>query len=98
MSTDTPFYAPDHQAAATPPRPAAHLWTVTRGADVCRAELRRGWGDRMELQVLLNGELRSGELHVDRAAAEADGKTKREALLQRGWTTPPQSDHLLPER
>ena len=86
MSDDTPFYAPDHKAAPKPERPRELLWTMTDGFNVCRAELRPGLGERVELQVFVNGELRVAHLHPARSWAQMEADMKRQTLVYKDWT------------
>lgn len=88
MSRDesyTPFAKQPHAA----PRAAAEvLWTVTKKGHTCQGVLRAGPEGRCELQLLADGELRTGHLHANREWAIAEATIKREALLVKGWSAP----------
>lgn len=83
--SDSPFYAPDHTPTPKPSTPGERLWTVVKGTHVAVAELRpREWG--VELQILVDGDLRRGQLHPNREFALIEAGIRRETLIVRGWT------------
>lgn len=85
--TDKPFYAHDKEPAAPrQPQPGEHVWTMTKGGHQVRAELRPRQDGLCELQLLVDGELRTAHLHRDREWALTEANLRREALRLRNWT------------
>jgi hypothetical protein len=88
MSDELPFYAPNKPPRpARQPQPGEHLWTLTRGDQSRRAELRDAGGAAgAELQVFVNGEFASGRRYAARELALADAVGLRATLELDGWT------------
>ena len=83
-----PFYAPDRNVFTDTPRqrtPGEHVWTLRKGLDQYRCELRdRGaWGT--ETQMFRNGGFSYGHRFDSRALALHFAATERLALEQDGW-------------
>ena len=82
-----PFYSPTNPGAA--PRQASPgdlLWTMTKAGHVYRAELRDRGSLGCELQILLDGDLRSGRLFHTRFIAAAEAGIAQRVLTEKGWT------------
>jgi hypothetical protein len=86
MSDDsswTPFAGRAPRASS----PARELWTMTRGVELCRAELREREGDAAELQFWAASDVfMNGRHYPHRALAIADADAARDALEGSGWT------------
>jgi hypothetical protein len=75
-----------NQPARDLTKPGVALWTLHRGVDEMRAELRYRGDDGVEAQLLKNGELRSARLLPSRALAVQWAGELHGWLLADGWT------------
>lgn len=91
--TDEPFYSPTNPgAAARQPRPGERLWTMTRKGHTCWAELRPvPGGPSVELQLLIDGDLRDGRVYPSREMAIARAHDHRARLAAKDWVDLPPS-------
>jgi len=86
MSDDQPFYAPDRKPAPPrQPKPAELLWTLVKGTESRRVELRDHGSIGAELQIYVNGEFVSGQRYENRALALLQADAIRDALQTTGW-------------
>src|SRR5262245_16847695 len=84
MSDDQiPFHAHD---IPRQPQAGEHLWTVTNGAALHRAELRDYGKVGCELQILNEADFLNGWRFEHRTLALMEAAVMRDALLGQGWT------------
>src|SRR5262245_20407105 len=70
MSDEQPFYAPDRKPAAPrEPRPGELLWTLVKGTESRRAELRDHGVVGTELQIFAYGQFVKGQRYENRTLA-----------------------------
>lgn len=82
-----PFYAPNRPPAPPrQPKPGEHLWTLTKGAQSRRAELRDHGEIGAELQIYTNADFLKGQRYESRALAMLKADAIRDALRAGGWT------------
>jgi len=86
MNDDHPSYSP-YKRAAPPrqPQPDEYLWTLTRGTERRRAEVRDFHDLGAELQIYVNDEFVSAQRYPTRALAALAGNAIREAYEHEGW-------------
>jgi hypothetical protein len=72
-----------------PKRPSHEvLWTLTKGTESRRAELRDRGAHGAELQIFVNGEFVSGKLYASHGIALAEAEGARDALEAVGFIEP----------
>jgi hypothetical protein len=82
--TDDALFA-GHQSQARQPKPGERLWTMTKGGEEARAELRDQGVAGVELQLFRGDDFANGRLYTSRMAAlEASGQ-RRQQMLEKGW-------------
>src|SRR5262245_13651474 len=80
-------WTPTHAARPRGPDPVVKLWTMVRGMELRRAELRERDAGAAELQFFAaNDVFLSGRRYSHRALAIIDADAAREALAVSGWT------------
>jgi hypothetical protein len=81
ISDDLPFYAPNKPPPPGPQAaPGEHLWTLARGAESRRAELRDHRRVDVELQIFNQVEFVLGRRYETRAIAMAEATAVRDVL------------------
>lgn len=87
MSDEQPFYAPDRKPAAPrEPKPGELLWTLVKGTESRRLELRDHGVIGAELQIYVNGQFLKGQRYENRALALLQADAIKDALEASGWT------------
>jgi len=83
--TDDTRWTPHHRIGPRQPQPAEVLWTLTKGTQSRRAELRDDGKVGAELQMY-NDQFVSGRRQENRALAMLDAEAFRDTLLMQHWT------------
>ena len=83
MSDDTLFAG--HQPQRRQPKPGPRLWTMTKGWEEARAELRDQGVAGVELQVFRGDDFANGRLYQSRKAALEASEVRRQQMIEKGW-------------
>lgn len=75
-------WTPHQRIGDRQPTPGEHLWTLIKGTETRRAELRNA----CELQIYANDQFVSGKRYASRGIAIAEADAAREALMAAGFT------------
>ena len=83
MSDDALFAG--HEPQGRQPKPGERLWTMTKGGEEARAELRDQGVAGVELQVFRGDDFANGRLYSSREAALEASTVRRQQMLEKGW-------------
>jgi hypothetical protein len=75
--TDTSLLAGQRPQQPNRRRPGEHVWTMTKGSEQARAELRDQGAAGVELQVFRGDDFANGRLYASRMAADARKRLTR---------------------
>jgi hypothetical protein len=83
MSDDTLFAG--HRPQSRQPKPGERLWTMTKGGEEARAEVRDQGVAGVELQVFRGDDFANGRLYSSREAALEASEVRRQQMIEKGW-------------
>jgi hypothetical protein len=66
-------------------KPGEHVWTMTKGSEQARAELRDQGVAGVELQLFRGDDFANGRLYPSRMAALEAAEKRRLQMIDKGW-------------